>query len=104
MITTNIKGYADSMVLSILVNKDSYAYEIGKIIKEKSGFLFEMKEATLYSTLKRLEKDGFLTSYEGKETNGSKRKYYQITVYGKIYYQKTKDDWFCTKKLIDKFL
>lgn len=99
-----IRGHSDAIILSILKNEDSYAYLIGKKIKEKSGFLFELKEPTLYSALKRLEKDGFITSYPGNESEGSKRKYYSITIYGKMYLQKSVDDWFCSKKIIDKFM
>lgn len=99
-----VRGHTDTIILSILLTEDSYAYEIGKKIKEKTGFLFELKEPTLYSALKRLEKDGFLTSYPGDKTEGSKRRYYSITIYGKMYLQKNKDDWFCAKKIIDKFM
>lgn len=102
--TDFIKGHTDTIILSILQDSDSYAYEIGKKIKEKAGFLFELKEPTLYSALKRLEKDGFLTSYTGEFTQGSKRRYYSITIYGKMYLQKSRDDWFCSKKIIDKFM
>ncbi len=51
-----LKGYIDTIVLSVLQNDDIYGYEIAKRIKEKSKEEFEMKEATLYVSLKRLEK------------------------------------------------
>lgn len=96
--------YIDAIILSILRDSDSYAYLIGKTIKEKSGFFFEIKESTLYNALKRLEKDGFLTSYHDEKSHNLKRKYYSITIYGKMYLQKTTDDWICSKKIIDKFI
>lgn len=45
------------IILSILLDGDSYEYEIIKTIVEKSGGEYELKEPSLYTSLKRLEKD-----------------------------------------------
>lgn len=99
-----LRGHTDTIVLRILMDGDSYGYEIYKKIIEKSEGLYELKEATLYSSFRRLEQEGSITSYWGDETLGGRRKYYRITPQGMNAYQRNKDDWEFTKKVIDKLI
>lgn len=99
-----IRGHTDTIVLGILKDGDSYGYEIYKKIMEKSEGLYELKEATLYSSFRRLEQDGSITFYWGDETQGGRRKYYSITALGKDTYKANKEDWEFAKKIIDKLL
>ena len=52
-----IRGHIDTIILSLLTKSDKYGYEITRLILEASGGEFELKEATMYSSLKRMEKD-----------------------------------------------
>ncbi|MFJ8071441.1 pentapeptide repeat-containing protein [Peribacillus sp. NPDC096447] len=52
---------------------DKYGYEISKLIYTNSNEQYEIKEATMYSSLKRLEKDGCIISYWGDATQGYSR-------------------------------
>ncbi|GAA0136960.1 PadR family transcriptional regulator [Paenibacillus sp. YSY-4.3] len=99
-----LRGHTDTIVLGILMNGDSYGYEIYKRIIEKSEGLYELKEATLYSSFRRLEQDGSIASYWGDETQGGRRKYYSITETGKAVYRQNREDWDFTKKIIDKLI
>lgn len=99
-----LRGHTDTIVLGILINGDSYGYEIYKKIIEKSEGLYELKEATLYSSFRRLEQDGSISSYWGDETLGGRRKYYRISPHGENVYELNKQDWEFTKKIIDKLL
>lgn len=99
-----LRGHTDTIVLGILLNGDSYGYEIYKTIIEKSGGLYELKEATLYSSFRRLEQEGDIASYWGDETLGGRRKYYKITSLGQSTYSQNKKNWEFTKKIIDKLL
>lgn len=99
-----LRGHTDTIVLKILMDGDSYGYEIYKKIIEKSEGVYELKEATLYSSFRRLEKDGSITSYWGDETLGGRRKYYKITPLGESVYNLNKQDWEFAKKIIDKLL
>ncbi|WP_042350794.1 PadR family transcriptional regulator [Bacillus massiliigorillae] len=99
-----IRGHTDTIVLGILRNEDSYGYEIYKKILEKSEGLYELKEATLYSSFRRLEQDGNISSYWGDESQGGRRKYYTITAAGETLYERNKTDWAFTKDIIDKLL
>ncbi|MGE5583463.1 MAG: PadR family transcriptional regulator [Bacillota bacterium] len=99
-----LRGHTDTIVLKILSEHDSYGYEIYKKIIEKSEGLYELKEATLYSSFRRLEEEGNITSYWGDETLGGRRKYYRITALGENTYRLNKEDWEFTKRIIDKLI
>lgn len=99
-----LKGHTDTIVLSILLQKDNYGFEIYNTILEKTHEKFELKETTLYSSYKRLEKDGYILSYWGNETQGARRKYYHITELGRKLYQQNKNNWQLTKEIFDSFL
>ena len=72
------RGFLDVLVLSTLLKKNSYGYQIIKDLAPVT----EISESTLYPILKRLEASNFLTVYAA-EHNGRLRKYYTITERGK---------------------
>jgi len=99
-----IRGHIDAIVLGLLDRDDMYGYQICKTIYQKSQQLYELKEATLYSSLRRLEAQDLITSYWGDEVQGSRRKYYRITRKGREAYAKCKADWEFAKKVIDMLI
>jgi len=99
-----IRGYVDTIILSLLIEGDSYGYEISKNIRIKTDELYVIKETTLYSAFARLEKNGYIKSYYGEETQGKRRTYYRITPEGIKYYKQKCEEWELTKKVINKFV
>lgn len=79
-----IRGNVDTVILKVLFEGDRYGYDMIKIINARSGGKWELKQPTLYACLKRLEKQGFVTSYwDASESNGGRRKYYTLTDRGR---------------------
>ncbi|AZV58065.1 PadR family transcriptional regulator [Clostridium sp. AWRP] len=99
-----IRGHTETIILAHLVQKDSYGYEINKFIKEKTDNKYELKEATLYSAFRRLEKASLITSYWGDQNTGARRRYYSITELGKEVLKQNRLDWNESKELIDKLI
>lgn len=99
-----IRGYNDTIILFLLLEKPSYGYEISKKIKEISLEKYVIKETTLYSAFTRLEKNGYIESFPGTETNGKKRTYYRITDLGISYYRDKYEEWQLTKEVVEKFI
>ena len=99
-----IRGYNDTIILYMLKQGDSYGYEISKKIEEQTNGNYIIKETTLYSTFARLQKNKYISSYSGSETNGRKRTYYKITPEGIRYYQEKCDEWKLTKVVINRFI
>ena len=85
----------DACVLSVLRKKDTYGYQLNQEIKEKLG----VSESTLYPVLRRLQKEGLLTTYD-EAVMGRNRRYYRLTEKGKeqsiIYYKEWKE---CSGKI-----
>ena len=91
-----IRGYNDTMILSILMKEPSYGYGISKEIKEISEGKYVIKETTLYSAFTRMEKNNHIESFTADPDptgNGKKRTYYRITEEGKAYYRSKCEEW-----------
>ncbi|HSE29443.1 MAG TPA: PadR family transcriptional regulator [Candidatus Saccharimonadales bacterium] len=99
-----LRGHTDTIILKLLLQGDKYGYEITKLVSDLSDHLYELKEATMYSSLKRLENDGQIISYWGDETQGGRRKYYRITNRGRDLYQTNKQNWDFSKEILEKLL
>ena len=100
-----LKGHIDTLILSLLHTKDMYGYEVAKLVREKSKEQFELKEGTLYLSLKRLEKNKWIESYWGDEQGpGGRRKYYKLTSLGEKGFEEKRLEWEFVKKIIDSFL
>ena len=99
-----LRGHTDTIVLGVLRGSDSYGYEIHKTIRDATGGDYEIKEATLYATYRRLVKDGLIEAYWGDETQGGRRKYYRITDSGRAVYRQNVKDWTATQAIINTLL
>ena len=88
----------------LLSEADRYGYEIVKLIAERSGGEYELKEATTYSSVRRLETDGDIEWYWGDESQGGRRKYFRITPKGKATYARNKSNWQYAKRVLDRLL
>lgn len=82
------KGLIEYYILANLNYGDSYGYEIVKTISSH----LPITESTLYPILKRLEKQGKVSTYSSAH-NGRLRKYYQIQPNGLQSVQEFLDSW-----------
>lgn len=99
-----LRGHTDTIILKLLLKEDCYGYDIVKKTFQNSNEEYEIKEATMYSSLKRLEQEGNIISYWGDETQGGRRKYYKITAKGETLYYINKKNWEYAKQILDKLL
>ena len=99
-----LRGHTDTIVLGTLRDKERYGFEIYKTIRDATGGDYEIKEATLYATFRRLVKDGLVDAYWGDETQGGRRKYYRITDAGRAVYTRNVSDWNATQRIINTLL
>ncbi len=89
----------DAMVLSVLEQEDTYGYQITKDIQAH----FTISESTLYPVLRRLQKDGSLTTYD-RPYQGRNRRYYRITPSGREKLDAYRKEWVSYKTQVDVFL
>ncbi|MEE0420719.1 MAG: PadR family transcriptional regulator [Lachnospiraceae bacterium] len=105
MISSDVmRGYNDTIILCLLIGGPSYGYEISKKIREMTAEKYVIKETTLYSAFTRLEKNGFIESLFGNETNGKRRTYYRLTEKGREYYREKCEEWQLTKEVVEHFI
>lgn len=71
-------------ILLELNESDKYGFELTKAIETKSSGAIIIKQPTLYTLLKKLEKSKFITSYWQDSEIGGKRHYYTLTENGRL--------------------
>ena len=90
-------GLLDACALAILEKGDTYGYEITQSMKKA----ITVSESTLYPVLRRLQKDGCLTTYD-QAFAGRNRRYYKITPAGSQRLNETLAEWEEYKQKIDR--
>lgn len=99
-----LRGHTDTIILRILLEGDSYGYEVAKKITEDGEGLIEIKDATIYIAFKRMEDDGLITTYWGDGVGGARRKYYKITSKGEKVYKEAIKEWKEVNKILNNLL
>lgn len=99
-----IRGHIDTIILKLLMEKDRYGYEIAGEITARTNDKFQIKEATLYAVVGRLENRELITSYVGEKTHGGKRRYYRVTPLGRAYYQELIKEWDLLRSIMKDML
>lgn len=85
------KGILEMCILFQLTRQDMYGYEIMKIIKDVFNDVYD---GSIYTILRRLNKDGYTETYmKDVPSGGPARKYYRITEIGREYSQKMTQEW-----------
>ena len=99
-----LRGHTDAIILAQLMERDSYGYEINKNVSQRTGGAYGFKEATLYTAFKRLEQNGFITSYWGEDGPGARRRYYAITEAGMRQLAADRPEWNETRAVLDALI
>ncbi len=100
-----IRGHIDTIILHSLMDGDKFAQQISDFIEAKSNGEYKIIQATLYSSLKRLESLKYVTSYwfDAQDSNG-RRKFFKITDLGKETVKNNLNNWSYSRALIDKLV
>ena len=99
-----IRGHIDTIILRSLFSGTKHALEIAAFIEEKSGNKYEVKQATLYSALKRLEKLKYVRPYWNDAPEGGRRRYFEITPAGKEFADRNLSGWDYSRDVIDQLV
>lgn len=89
----------DACVLAVLLKEDTYGYILTQSVKT----VIDISESTLYPVLRRLQKDGYLVTYD-RPFQGRNRRYYSITSSGRAIIQSYIQDWKGFKNNVDQLL
>lgn len=102
--TDLLRSRVDTFVLNSLYEKDGYGYDILNYIRSKTQGHYEMKQSSIYSVLKRLEKQGYIRSYLGQESKGGPRRYYSLSDKGREFLESEQKEWAYTRTLINNLV
>jgi len=89
----------DACVLATLNREDTYGYVLTQSVKA----VVEISESTLYPVLRRLQKEGWLTTYD-QPYSGRLRRYYAITDAGREALARYRAEWDIYKKQVESML
>ena len=78
------RGTAEMLLLALLTQKDQYAYELSKALKETSKELFDIQGPSLYTVLYRMQERGFVSTWT-EQVGRRTRIYYHILPEGEEY-------------------
>lgn len=98
-----IRGHIDTIILHALTESDKYAQQISDAIENKSDSAYKINQATLYSSLKRLETLKLVSSY-WNDCDGGRRKFFKITDDGKKTVEENLSSWSYSRSIIDKLM
>jgi len=83
------KGVLELCVLALLWQGDSYGYDIASRLSDA----IDMGEGTIYPLMRRMQKDGLVTTYLVESPSGPPRKYYRLTDHGRDTLRTQKAAW-----------
>lgn len=84
------RGVMEMCILHYISIKDLYGYDVMRLM---GNFFPDVDTSTFYSVLRRLHKDGSLSSYDVPSPSGPRRKYYTITDSGRKTLEQNISDW-----------
>lgn len=76
------------LLLGLLRRKNMHGYQIQEIINRDMEYCTNLKQATAYNLLKRMQKDGWVATSEEQEGNRPPRTVYHITDEGEVVFQR----------------
>lgn len=94
------KGTLDMCVLAILSGKDSYGYEIVAHLADG----LDMSEGTIYPLMRRLQNEGWVSTYLVESNSGPPRKYYSLGPSGREQLAQMRLDWQAFSNEVNKIL
>ena len=98
-----IRGHIDTIILHSLLSGDKHAQQISDFVADKSGQQYDINQATLYSSLKRLETSKNVNAY-WHDTDNGRRRFFSITDAGKKVVETNLSSWSYSRSIIDRLM
>ena len=95
------RGSISQIILTALSSGNKYGYDICKDIERLTKGRLILKQPSLYSSLRRMEEQGLISSYWEDSSLGGKRHYYALTEKGKLLYEQNKTIWDNQEELLN---
>jgi PadR family transcriptional regulator, regulatory protein PadR len=96
------KSWLKFLILRVIFEQPTYGYDIIQKIENISFGMHKIKSGTMYTTLRRMEKEKLLMSTWKKSTSGPDRREYKATKQGEKYLKHYLEMIIERKKIIDE--
>jgi len=83
------KGVFELCILALLKKGDRYGYDVSEYLSQH----MDISDGTVYPILRKLKKEGLVTTYLSEQSGGPPRKYYTLTDFGLNEYAAAKEEW-----------
>lgn len=78
-----LQGTLDMLILQALAAGPMHGYGVARWIERRTNDLLQIEEGSLYPSLHRMEKRGWIEASWGLSENNRRAKYYRLTVTGR---------------------
>lgn len=86
-------GALDLLILKLLSLEPMHGWGIGEWIQRTSAEALRVPQGSLYASLHRMTREGFIKSYWEETDAGRRARYYAITALGKKQLAKETEHW-----------
>jgi PadR family transcriptional regulator, regulatory protein PadR len=97
-----VAASTEPLILSLLVQGESYGYALIQEVKRLSGDKIEWTDGMLYPVLHRMEREGWIQSRWGEAETGRKRKYYSLKKDGQKALRQQRDQWVTVSQVLQQ--
>jgi len=87
------RGSAELLILSVLEARPRHGYDLGKLIRARSGGRLSFHIDSLYPLLYRLEERGWITGSWVEKPGERRRRFYKVTAEGRRVLAQQKKTW-----------
>jgi PadR family transcriptional regulator PadR len=87
-----LRGHVDTLLLSALEAGPAHGYGLAELLRERSDGAFDLPEGTIYPSLYRLERRGFVAS-RWETSDGRRRRVYRLTRSGTKELERQRAEW-----------
>lgn len=91
--TSVIRGTLDLLILRILVLEPMHGWGISERIQSLSAEALSVQQGSLYASLHRLTREGWIKSYWEDTDSGRRARYYTLTAAGRKQVTVETDSW-----------
>jgi PadR family transcriptional regulator, regulatory protein PadR len=99
-----LQGTLDMLILKIISREAMHGYAIVRRIQQVSNDLLKIEEGSLYPSLYRMEKRGWIESEWGVSATNRRAKYYKITRAGSKQLEIEASDWEQMAEIISRIM
>lgn len=88
-----IRGTLDMLILKTLAGEPMHGWGISELIQARSADALRVQQGSLYASLHRLTREGWIRSYWADTENGRRARYYALTKAGERQLAIETDHW-----------